>query len=97
MSVGYVLVDVTWLDPDARESYVAEVGDSVAAYDGEFIARGPECEALEDDWGIEGRLVMLRFPSKARALEWYHSDTYAPLLELRKRGARTKVICFEGD
>jgi uncharacterized protein (DUF1330 family) len=96
LSAGYVLVDVEWLDPDARARYVAEIEDSIALYGGEFVARSPEYVTLEGDWRFEGRLVMLRFPTVTRALEWYRSDIYAPLLEVRKGGARTKIICFEG-
>lgn len=96
MSGGFLLVDVEWLDDDARARYVEQVEESVAAFDGEFVARSPEYVTLEGEWRFDGRLVMLRFPSVTRALEWYRSETYAPLLEIRQGGARTKIICFEG-
>ncbi len=96
MSAGYFLVDVAWLDDDARGRYVGAIGETVAAYGGEFVASGPDYEMLEGDWRFDGRLVLLRFETAARGLEWYRSAEYAPLLELRKASARTKIIFFEG-
>lgn len=96
MSDGYFLVDIEWLDEDGRDRYVAAVGDTVAAYGGAFVTRGGDFKTLEGDWRLDGRLVLLRFDTAARGLEWYGSEEYAPLLELRKASARTKVIFFEG-
>lgn len=96
MSAGYFLVDVQWDDEDGRDRYVQAIADVVAAYGGEFVTRRPALEPLEGDWGIVGNLVLLRFPTAARGLEWYHSEDYAPLLELRKKSARTKIVFFEG-
>lgn len=96
MSAGYFLVDVEWTDEDGRDRYAKAIGDVVAAYGGEFITRRPEYESLEGDWHFDGRPVLLRFETAAQGLEWYHSEEYAPLLELRKKAARTKIIFFEG-
>jgi uncharacterized protein (DUF1330 family) len=96
MSAGYYLVDIEWTDPDGRDRYFAKIGDVVAAYGGEFLTRGPEYESIEGDWHPDGRLVLIRFETADRGREWYRSEDYAPLLELRKASARTKVIFFEG-
>lgn len=96
MGAGYFLVDVEWTDEEGRDRYVAQIGDVVAKYGGEFVARSPDCQTLEGDWRLNGRLVLLRFPTFARGLEWYRSDEYAPLLEIRQGAARTKILYFEG-
>lgn len=96
MSAGYFLVDVEWFDDAARSCYAEAIGDTLGAYGGAFVTRGPRSEALEGDWHLDGQLVLLRFETSARGLEWYRSEEYAPLLELRRASARTKMIFFEG-
>ena len=94
---GYFLVDVTWHDEELRTRYLEHVDATIQAHDGEFVARNPTRTALEGDWGVEGVFLLTRFPTVERGLEWYHSEAYAPLRELRHRGARTKMLFFEGD
>lgn len=93
---GYFLVDVTWHDEELRAPYLARVDETITAFGGEFVARNPELDATEGDWGVDGVFLLLRFPTAARAREWYGSEDYAPLRDLRHRGARTKMLLFEG-
>lgn len=93
---GYFLVDIIWDDEEGRRHYVEGIGDTLTPFGGEFLTRGPEYTTVEGDWVFDGRLVVLRFPSAERAMAWYGSDEYAPLLALRKRSARTKIVFFEG-
>jgi uncharacterized protein (DUF1330 family) len=52
---------------------------------------------MEGEWPLMNRLVLLRFPSADQALEWYGSDAYAPLLQIRQQSSRSKIAFFEGD
>jgi uncharacterized protein (DUF1330 family) len=40
--------------------------------------------------------VVLEFPSVAQAQKWYRSAEYAPLIEVRQRASRGKLILVEG-
>jgi uncharacterized protein (DUF1330 family) len=94
---GYFLVDIEWTDDEGRARYVESVVDTVAAYDGKFLASVPEVRVLEGEWPLKNRLVLLRFPTAERALAWYGSEEYAPLHRIRERSARSKFVFFEGD
>jgi uncharacterized protein (DUF1330 family) len=94
---GYFLVDIVWHDDEGRREYVERVGETIDAFGGEFVTRGPEYTTLEGDWKLDGRLVMLRFPTAEAGLDWYNCAAYAPLLELRKRSAHARVVFFEGN
>jgi uncharacterized protein (DUF1330 family) len=94
---GYFLIDIVWIDDEGRKEYFEGVGDTVAAFGGEFVTRGPEYTSLEGGWELDGRLVLLRFPTAEVAMAWYNSEAYAPLLALRQRCAHTKIIFFEGN
>lgn len=94
---GYVLVDIVWEDEKGLEQYASRIGDTLGPFGGEFVTRGTGYTTVEGDWELDGRLVMLRFPTPELASDWYRSDAYAPLLALRKRAARTKMIFFDGN
>jgi uncharacterized protein (DUF1330 family) len=94
---GYVLVDIEWTDDEGRSRYVQGIGDVVASYDGKFLASVPEVRVMEGESPFKNRLVLLRFPTAERALEWHDSEGYAPLRSIRERSARTNMVFFEGE
>ena len=92
---GYILVDIESTDDEGRVRYVEGVGATVQAYGGEFLASTPEVKVLEGESLVNNRLVLIRFPTGERALEWYGSDQYEPLHRIREQSANTKMIFFE--
>ena len=42
------------------------------------------------------RLVIIRFPSYERALEWYHSDEYKPVKDIRLQNSEGSNIIVKG-
>jgi uncharacterized protein (DUF1330 family) len=42
------------------------------------------------------RVVVLEFPSLEQAQKWYRSPEYAPLIALRQRASRGRLILLEG-
>lgn len=92
---AYVIANVEVTDPSGYEDYRSKVPVTVAAYGGRYLARAGATEVLEGDWTAH-RLVILEFPTMARLREWYLSAEYRPLLEVRKRTARSRVIIIEG-
>lgn len=92
---AYVIVEVSIHDKEAYEDYKKLTPAAVAAFDGKFIVRGGEAEALEGVWKPE-RVVVLEFPSVARAKEWWNSAVYAEAKVIRQRAATTKMIVVRG-
>ena len=92
---AYVIVDIQITDPVLYEDYKQVAAPTVAAFDGKYIVRGGAAEALEGDWA-PGRIVVLEFPTAARAREWWASQDYAPAKELRHASATTAMILAEG-
>lgn len=92
---AYIIVDVTITDPLSYEEYKKLTPATIAAYDGKFIVRGGQTETLEGDWQ-PGRIVVLEFPTVARAKEWWNSDSYTVAKSIRHRAATTKMIVVGG-
>jgi uncharacterized protein (DUF1330 family) len=92
---AYVIVEVEINDPLEYEEYKKLTPSSISAYDGKFIVRGAETESLEGNWNPQ-RIVVLEFPSVARAKEWWHSEQYAPAKAIRHKTAKTKMLVVEG-
>jgi len=92
---AFVIVEVSILDHRDYEEYKKLTPGAIAAFDGRFVVRGGQTTTLEGDWKPE-RIVVLEFPSVARANEWWNSETYGKAKEIRQRAARTKMIIVEG-
>ena len=92
---AYVIVEISITDPTEYEEYKKLTPAAIAAYDGRFVVRGGQTVSLEGNWQPE-RIVVLEFPSVARAKEWWNSDEYSKAKEIRQRTAHTKMIVVEG-
>lgn len=92
---AYVLGEIEVTDPATYEEYRKQVLPVVTQYGGKFIVRGGKIEALEGGWAPK-RFVALEFPSLEQARKWYHSPEYAPLIALRQKASRGKLILVEG-
>lgn len=54
----------------------------IEALGGEFLVASGDADVLEGEWSGNWTVV-IRFPSREVALEWYESPEYAPLRALR--------------
>ena len=92
---AYIIGEIDVTDPSAYEEYRKRVLATVQKHGGRFLARGGRAEALEGA-APPKRVVVLEFPSYEKALEWYRSAEYAPLIKLRQRAAKGRLILAEG-
>jgi len=91
----YVIVDISVFDPEEYESNKKLSLPSLTPFNGKIIVRGGETLTLEGDWHPD-HIVVLEFPSKEKALEWWNSDIYAVAKAIRHETALTKMIVVEG-
>lgn len=92
---AYIIVDVTITNPGVYEDYKKLTPASLKPFDGKFIARGGSVETVEGDWE-PGRLVIIEFPSKQKAKDWWSSTEYAHAKAIRQSASKTKMILVEG-
>ena len=91
---AYVIGEIEVTDQATYEDYRKQVLATVEKHGGRFIVRGGKVEALEGGWSPK-RLVVLEFPSMQKLLTWYRSPEYAPLIKLRQKASRGKLIAVE--
>ena len=92
---AYLIVDIKVTDPVRYEEYRKLVSPTLAAYDGKYLARGGAVKVLEGDLS-PNRTVVVEFPSAARALEWWNSDVYRPIRQIRYDSADSQMLLVEG-
>jgi uncharacterized protein (DUF1330 family) len=92
---AYVIAEIEVTDPAAYEDYRKQVPAVVEKYNGKFIVRGGRIEPKEGGWTPK-RMVVVEFPTLAQAQKWYDSPEYAPLIKLRQRASKGKLIIVEG-
>lgn len=92
---AYVIGDIEVTDPAGYEEYRKQVLAVVTKYGGKFLVRGGKVDVKEGGWAPK-RVVVLEFPSMEQAQKWYHSPEYAPLIKLRQKASKGKLILLEG-
>ena len=92
---AYVIGDIEVTDQGIYDDYRKQVLATVEKYGGRFAVRGGKVEPLEGGWTPK-RIVLLEFPSFEQAQKWYRSPEYAPLITLRQKAARGRLVLVEG-
>jgi uncharacterized protein (DUF1330 family) len=92
---AYLVADVEVFDPVAYEEYKQQLPATLEPFGARYAVRGGATEVLEGEWNPK-RLVIIEFPDMARLKGWYNSPAYRPLIALRQRSARARLLAIEG-
>ncbi|MFE6175723.1 DUF1330 domain-containing protein [Streptomyces sp. NPDC056464] len=77
---------------DAGLTYLEQVEDTVKAFGGKWLAQG-EADVVEGAW--PGLVVLMEFPSRTDAEDWYNSPEYQEILPLRVNNAISDLIFID--
>jgi len=85
---AYVIANFTTLDQQKLKQYGAAAAETLANYGGEYIAKGNFVE-------LHGKTdfkttVIIAFPDSEAANNWYHSEPYQQLIELRSQAMQAQ-------
>jgi uncharacterized protein (DUF1330 family) len=92
---AYVIAEIEVTDPATYEEYRKQVLPVVTKYGGRFLVRGGNVRSKEGGWQPK-RIVVLEFPSMEQAEKFYGSPEYAPLIKLRQKASKGRLILVEG-
>ncbi|MEH6552005.1 MAG: DUF1330 domain-containing protein [Pseudomonadales bacterium] len=79
-----IIVDLTPTDTQKLGAYSALAADTLKPYGGEFLAKGP-IKALHGDARFSTKVV-IQFPDRESAVNWYQSDAYQAIIPIRDQG-----------
>lgn len=93
---AYCLFDVLEVtDPEKLEQYRSGVLATVERHGGRYLTVGGKCDVVEGQW--QPRFpVLIEFPSLQQAHDWYSSEEYRPLKELRLAATKGNAVFIEG-
>jgi len=73
-------------------AYLEQVEATVAPFGGKWLAQG-EADVVEGAW--PGSVVLMEFPSREAANNWYHSVEYQAILPLRTKNAISDITLID--
>ena len=92
----YMIGDVDIKNIEEYKKYMEKVKPMIESYGGEYLIRGGEIDALETNLWEPTRMVLVKFPNKEIAMEWYNSDEYKPYKNIRLNNAISNILMVDG-
>ena len=92
---AYVVVTETVNDQAMFDAYRKEVRATLVPFGGQFVVRGGNLTILEGVWP-HPRLVIIEFPSRRAARDWYKSEAYQKVIGLRLKSTISNMVIATG-
>ena len=95
MSAGYVIAQLKVTNSENYKEYINQVTEVVQKFGGEYLVRNGEYQCVEGETKFP-RIVVIKFPSYEKALEWYNSDEYKSVKQIRLNNSEGSNIIIKG-
>lgn len=93
----YAVAELDVTGPAWVRGYVTDVTPMVQRRGGRYLARTTRIERIEGERELPQVLVLIEWPSKQAADEFYESEEYRPYREARRAGARNEFLLVAGE
>ncbi len=89
-----VINEIQVTDAEKYKEYASQVPATLLPFGGVMVVRGGNVEVLS---GAEfgGRVVILEFPSRAKAMAWHESADYQKILKVRNASSNSRVFIVD--
>ena len=95
MPAGYVIAQLKITKPENYKEYIEKVNPIIKKFGGEYLVRAGEFQIFDGETKFP-RIIILKFPSYERALEWYNSEEYKPIKQIRLDNSEGTNIIIKG-
>ena len=92
---GFAIFNIEVKKPEEYKEYVEKVRPIAEKFGGEYIVRGGETTIVEGNWTFP-RTVVIKFPSYEKALDWYNSQEYKPIKQIRLDNSVANGVIIKG-
>lgn len=95
MSKVYLVGQITVINSEAYAIYSAQVPQTIAAFGGKYLVRGGLATVLEGT-SQGDRNVVIEFPDRKSAEDWYASDAYQAIVKHRTENSTGILALIDG-
>jgi len=93
----YAIAEIDVTDPSWVRDYLEHVTPMVERRGGRYLARTGAAEAIEGERAPAQVILIIEWPSRQIADEFYESEEYRPHREARRAGARNQFFLVAGE
>jgi uncharacterized protein (DUF1330 family) len=93
----YAIAEMDVTDPAWVRDYLTQVTPMVERRGGRYLARTGAAETIEGDRDPSQVMMIIEWPSRQAADEFYESEEYRPHREARMAGARNQFFLVAGE
>lgn len=91
---AYIVARITVTDPEDYQTYARQTVALAEKFGGRFLVKGGQQEVLEGN--CPERHVIIEFPDRRRALEWYNSPEYRRILPIALSSSERDIVVVDG-
>ncbi len=92
---AYAICHLTDVDFGAEIiEYLEKIDATLAPHGGRFLVHGGDIEVAEGEW--DGDVVIIEFPSRAAAKDWFASPAYQEIVHLRTEHSTSMAALLTG-
>lgn len=92
---AYLIAKVEIDNPEIYADYTAKSPEIIEKFGGKFLSRAGAMDVLEGD-DFSGRIVIVEFPDRTAACNFYRSEEYQAARLIREPIASAQFIVVEG-
>ena len=93
----YSVAELEIIDQGWVPEYLKNVTKMVEERGGRYLARTPKVEKIEGQRKAPPIYLIIEWPSKETAMDFYECEEYRPYREKRIAGARTEFLLVAGE
>lgn len=93
----YAIGNLDFISNEWLVEYLQKVTPMVERVGGRYLARSPSVEVIEGEGVAPQSVVLIEFPSKEAAEQFYYSDEYEPFKKSRQGGSRGQFLLVAGQ
>ena len=92
----YMILDIDIHNPENYKKYIELGKPLVERFGGQYLIRGCLIDASETELWKPKRIVVIKFPDKESAMNWYNSEEYNSIKKIRLENSKSTLLFIEG-
>ena len=95
MKKGYLIGQITITDPKNYQKYARETENIIKSFGGRYLIRGGH-QIIAEGTPQGNRDVVVEFDTLEKAKQFYESEEYAKIIDIRKENSTGYILMVEG-